>query len=100
MKQRSFAELMAGVVAYVSLTGFAALARDPQPPRHLPDERWTLPTKRRRRRVAEDSCRHCKGTGVCDSCAPSWCRVCRGTGLQPRDATVMARLNQLWSGRA
>jgi hypothetical protein len=37
---------------------------------------------------------------VCDSCAPSWCRVCRGTGLQPRDASVLARLNQLWTGHA
>lgn len=97
MKHRSFGDLMVGVIAYVSLSGLAALARDNRTPRRTRnDERWSLPQKRRRRRVSEDACRHCKGTGVCDSCAPSWCRICRGTGLQPRDASLVVRLNRIW----
>jgi hypothetical protein len=98
MKHRSFGDLMVGVIAYVSLSSIAALARDGTPTRRRTarDERWNLPQKKRRRRVAEDACRHCKGSGVCDSCAPSWCRICRGTGLQPRDASLVVRLNQLW----
>jgi hypothetical protein len=97
MRDRSFGDLMVGVIAYVSLSGLASLARETRAPRRkTADDRWSLPQKRRRRRVAEDACRHCKGSGVCDYCAPSWCRICRGTGLQPRDAALVTKLDQIW----
>jgi hypothetical protein len=99
MNNRSFADLMVGVLAYVSLTGLAAIAAEPaveRAPRS--DERWSLPVKRRRRRVREDACRHCSGSGQCDACMPATCRVCRGTGLQPRDMTLVPRLTELWNG--
>jgi hypothetical protein len=100
MNNRSFADLMVGVLAYVSLTGLAAIA-EPAADRKkaATDERWALPVKRRRRRVREDACRHCTGSGQCEACQPSTCRVCRGTGLQPRDGTLVPRLNELWNGR-
>jgi hypothetical protein len=106
MQKRSFADLMVGVLAYVSLSGLAALAAEPaaspaesQEGRWVRvDERWALPVKRRRRRVREDACRHCDGSGQCDACKPSTCRMCRGTGLQPRDATLVPRLTELWNG--
>jgi len=102
MNKRSFADLLVGVLAYVSLTGLAALAVEPAagaaaPTAHA-DERWALPVKRRRRRVREDACRHCAGSGECDACMPTTCRVCRGSGLQPRDATLVSRLTELWNG--
>jgi hypothetical protein len=31
---------------------------------------------------------------------PSTCRVCRGSGLQPRDTSLVERLNELWDGVA
>ena len=97
MNNRSFADLMAGVLAYVSLSGLAAIAAEPAAaPRS--DERWLLPVKRRRRRVREDACRHCSGSGQCEACRPATCRVCRGTGLQPRDETLVPRLTELWNG--
>jgi hypothetical protein len=99
MNSRSFADLMVGVVAYVSLTGLAAIAEPLAERKPVKDERWALPLKRRRRRVPEDACRHCTGSGQCDACQPSTCRVCRGTGLQPRDATLVLRLTGLWNGR-
>jgi hypothetical protein len=99
MNSRSFADLMVGVVAYVSLTGLAAIAEPLAERKAVKDERWALPVKRRRRRVREDACRHCTGSGQCDACQPSTCRVCRGTGLQPRDATLVPRLTELWNGR-
>jgi hypothetical protein len=106
MNKRSFADLMVGVLAYVSLTGLAALAAETAdaPAERKEggwmrvDERWMLPVKRRRRRVREDACRHCNGSGQCDACMPSTCRICRGTGLQPRDATLVPRLTELWNG--
>jgi hypothetical protein len=89
---------MVGVLAYVSLSGLAAFAAAEERPqrRALVDERWKLPVKRRRRRLSEDACRHCKGSGVCDACRPATCRVCRGTGVQPRDASLLPRLTALW----
>lgn len=101
MNKRSFADLLVGVLAYVSLTGLAAIAVEPATgpaPNARADERWTLPVKRRRRRVREDACRHCAGSGHCDACTPATCRVCRGSGLQPRDATLVPRLTELWNG--
>jgi len=103
MNKRSFADLMVGVLAYVSLTGLAAIAAEPgtepkERTARVADERWALPVKRRRRRVREDACRHCSGTGQCDACMPATCRVCRGTGLQPRDASLVPRLTELWNG--
>ena len=102
MNKRSFADLMVGVLAYVSLTGLAAIAVEPAAGSRVrttvADERWSLPVKRRRRRVREDACRHCSGSGACDACMPATCRVCRGTGLQPRDATLVPRLTELWNG--
>jgi hypothetical protein len=102
MHKRAFADLMVGVLAYVSLTGLAAIVAEPGAPA-LPrngqaDRRWALPLERRRRRVREDACRHCSGSGQCDACQPATCRVCRGTGLQPRDATLVPRLIELWNG--
>jgi hypothetical protein len=102
MNKRSFADLLVGVLAYVSLTGLAAIAVEPairgKGRSAHSDERWALPVKRRRRRVREDACRHCSGTGQCDACMPATCRVCRGTGLQPRDASLLPRLTELWNG--
>jgi len=102
MNKRSFADLMVGVLAYVSLTGLAAIAVEPatgcRVRTALTDERWSLPVKHRRRRVREDACRHCSGSGACAACMPATCRVCRGTGLQPRDATLVPRLTELWNG--
>jgi hypothetical protein len=100
MNNRSFGDLMIGVLAYVSLSGLAAMAAEPIPvPKPRRDERWSLPAKRRRRRVREDACRHCSGSGQCEACSPATCRVCRGTGLQPRDATLVPRLTELWNGK-
>jgi hypothetical protein len=102
MNKRSFADLMVGVLAFVSLTGLAAIAVEPGAGSRnrtaVADERWSLPVKRRRRRVREDACRHCSGSGTCDACMPATCRVCRGTGLQPRDASLVPRLTELWNG--
>jgi hypothetical protein len=102
MNKRSFADLMVGVLAFVSLTGLAAIAVEPAAGSRnrtaVADERWSLPVKRRRRRLREDACRHCSGSGTCDACMPATCRVCRGTGLQPRDATLVPRLTELWNG--
>lgn len=102
MEKRSFADLLVGVLAYVSLTGLAAIAVEPAiagaRANARADERWALPVKRRRRRVREDACRHCAGSGQCDACSPATCRVCRGSGLQPRDATLVPRLTELWNG--
>jgi hypothetical protein len=102
MNKRSFADLMVGVLAYVSLTGLAAIAVEPASGSRVrtavADERWSLPVKRRRRRVREDACRHCSGSGACDACMLATCRVCRGTGLQPRDTTLVPRLTELWNG--
>ncbi len=102
MDKRSFADLLVGVLAYVSLTGLAAIAVEPAAGNAAPparaDERWALPVKRRRRRVREDACRHCAGSGQCHACMPATCRVCRGSGLQPRDATLVPRLIELWNG--
>jgi hypothetical protein len=99
MKSRSFADLLIGVLAYVSLTALASAAATKPVPAPARDARWTLPAKkRRRRRSVEDACRHCAGSGHCEACMPATCRVCRGSGLQPRDATLVERLNLLWDG--
>jgi len=100
MKSRSFGDLLIGVLAYVSLSSLLAIVGQPAARKRTPDRRWTLPLKarRRRRRVAEDACRHCKGTGHCEACMPATCRVCRGVGLQPRDTSLVERLNELWDG--
>jgi hypothetical protein len=98
---KSFADLMVSVLAYVSLTGLAAVSTESRQLARAgdADDRWDLPVKRRRRRVREDACRHCSGSGTCDACSPATCRVCRGVGLQPRDATLIPRLTELWNGR-
>jgi len=103
MKSRSFADLLVGVLAYVCLCSLTTIA----PPKNVgrartSDRRWTLPAraKRRPRRTAEDACRHCAGSGHCDACMPATCRVCRGSGLQPHDAALVERLNELWDGVA
>lgn len=99
MNNRSFGELMVGVLAYVSLTGLIALAsRSGGRPSRAGDRRWNLPVKRVRRRVREDACRHCRGTGHNDERTLVACRPCRGTGLQPRDASLLPRLTDLWNG--
>ncbi len=98
MNNRSFADLMVGVLAYVSLSGLAAVAADPAAVPKPPEPRWSLPVKRRPSHIREDACRHCNGSGHCEACSPATCRVCRGTGLQPHDAMVLSRLTKLWNG--
>ncbi|MDB5028168.1 MAG: hypothetical protein JWO66_1857 [Candidatus Eremiobacteraeota bacterium] len=103
MKDRSFAELMIGAIACISVLGVCAVLKETE----LDEQRkrraaakWALPRKRKRRRSPEDDCRHCTGTGTCDECAPAACRVCQGNGLQPRDAAVVSRLAALWNPTA
>ena len=100
MKPRSFGDVVLSVVAYVALSGLISFVSEPVQRKRTPDRRWRLPlkAKRRRRRVAEDACRHCKGTGQCEACMPGTCRVCRGSGMQPRDSSLVVRLNDLWDG--
>jgi hypothetical protein len=99
MNKRSFADLVVGVLAYVSLTGVLALtAPPPGRPKRTGEGRWSLPVKRVRRRVREDACRHCSGTGQSADRTLVACRHCRGTGLQPRDASLLLRLTELWNG--
>lgn len=102
MRPRSFGGLIVEFVAYGLLGGVLALARRARRaelaarPAAAPDLRFALPAKRRRRRVAEDDCPHCGGSGDCPRCRPAACRVCRGTGLQPRDPALLTRLEALW----
>ena len=104
MRDRSFADFMAGALACISVLGFYALLKETElaheQRRRRAAERWTLPKKRKRRRSPEDDCRHCTGTGHCAECAPEPCRVCSGVGLQPHDAAIASRLTRLWDGAA
>lgn len=103
MRDRTFADFMAGALTCISVLGFCALLRETEQQeqrraarcRH-DAERWALPRKRRRR-SPEDECRHCIGNGECEDCAPSPCRVCNGTGVQPHDDAIVARLAALWN---
>ena len=105
MRDRTFADFMAGALACISVLGFYAVLRETElhqgrrreERRRHEAERWALPRKRRRRRSPEDDCRHCTGGG---ECAPSACRVCKGTGLQPHDEAIVTRLATLWDGAA
>lgn len=108
MRDRSFADFMAGALACISVLGFYAVLKETElqqqrrramAHRHEA-ERWALPRKRRRRRSPEDDCRHCSGSGECEECAPAACRVCKGTGLQPHDDAIVSRLAALWDGAA
>ncbi len=107
MRDRIFADFMAGAIACISVLGVYAVLRETEQhqgqrrgePRD-DAERWALPPKRRRRRSPEDDCRHCTGSGECEECAPAPCRVCSGTGLQPHDAALVSRLAALWDGAA
>ncbi|HYZ17715.1 MAG TPA: hypothetical protein VE591_14995 [Candidatus Acidoferrum sp.] len=102
MKDRTFADFMAGAIACVSVLGFYAVLKETEfyqeERRRRAAERWMLPRRRRRRSSPEDECRHCSGTGECEDCAPAPCRLCRGNGVQPRDPATAARLNALWDG--
>jgi DnaJ-class molecular chaperone len=108
MRDRTFADFMAGALACISVLGFCAVLRETEQLRESQRravgrhdaERWALPQKRRRRRSPEDDCRHCIGRGECHECAPAACRVCKGTGLQPHDAAIVSRLSTLWDGVA
>ncbi|HEV2738794.1 MAG TPA: hypothetical protein VGU66_09465 [Candidatus Elarobacter sp.] len=108
MRDRTFADFMAGAIACISVLGFYAVLRETElhqqqrrdERRRADAERWALPRKRRRRHSPEDDCRHCTGSGTCDECVPSPCRVCKGTGLQPHDAAIVSRLSTLWDGVA
>ncbi len=108
MRDRIFADFMAGALACISVIGFYAVLRGTElQAEQRRDERdrwesqrWALPRKRRRRHSPEDDCRHCTGCGTCDECAPAPCRVCQGTGLQPRDAAIVSRLAMIWDGAA
>jgi len=107
MKDRSFADFMAGALACISVLGFCAMLRETEHQerrraerRRHDAERWALPRKRRRRPSPEDDCRHCTGSGECEDCAPSPCRVCGGTGVQPHDDAIVSRLSALWDPSA
>jgi hypothetical protein len=109
MRDRTFADFMAGALTCISVLGFYAVLRETEllqgqrreeRRRHDAAERWALPRKKRRRHSPEDDCRHCTGSGQCDECAPAACRVCQGTGLQPHDAAIVSRLSSLWDGAA
>ena len=106
MRDRTFADFMAGALACISVLGFYAVLRETEQlhegqrravARRLDAERWALPQKRRRRHSPEDDCRHCTGRGECAECAPAACRVCKGTGVQPHDDAIVARLAVLWN---
>ena len=106
MRDRTFADFMAGALAWISVLGFYAVLRETElqgrrreERRRHDAERWALPRKRRRR-SPEDDCRHCTGSGECTECAPSACRVCKGTGLQPHDDAIVSRLAMLWDPSA
>lgn len=111
MKDRSIVDFMCGAAACISVLGFYMILRDrgaaggtrralpaPAPAPAKADDRYTLGAvgRKRRRRSVEDDCRHCAGSGQCQECLPAPCRVCRGRGLQPRDESLIVRLNQLW----
>lgn len=108
MRDRTFADFMAGAFACISVLGFYAVLRETElqqahrrgEARRQDAARWALPSKRRRRQSPEDACRHCTGRGECDECAPASCRVCTGTGLQPHDDAIVSRLAALWDGAA
>jgi DnaJ-class molecular chaperone len=108
MRDRTFADFMAGALACISVLGFYAVLRETEQRegqrvderRRREAERWALPRRRRRRHSPEDDCRHCTGSGTCAECAPSPCRVCKGTGLQPHDEAIASRLFTLWDGAA
>ena len=104
MRDRTFADFMAGALACISVLGVYALLKEADATRYhrrlQSAERWALPPMRRRHQSPEDACRHCTGTGVCGECDPVPCRICRGTGLHPRDAAVVSRLTALWDGAA
>ena len=108
MRDRTFADFMAGALACISVLGFYAVLRETEvhedrrreERRRHEAERWALPRKRRHRRSPEDDCRHCTGRGECDDCAPDACRICRGTGLQPHDDAIASRLAALWDPSA
>jgi hypothetical protein len=100
MRDRTFADFMAGAIACLSVLGFCAVLRESARAGERRDaDRWALPRKRRRH-SPEDDCRHCTGSGSCEECAPAACRVCRGTGLQPHDEAIVSRLSLLWDGAA
>lgn len=105
MTNRKFGDLVAGLLACVSvLGGCFALLREAEGyarrQRRRAAQRWSLPHRDERYRSPEDDCRHCGGSGACPQCAPGACRVCRGAGLQPHDGTVVSRLCALWDGAA
>ena len=104
MRDRSFADFMAGALACMSVLGFYAILKEAElsqeQRRRQAAQRWALPRKRKRRRSPEDDCRHCTGTGECGDCAPSPCRVCNGCGLQPHDDAIASRLNAIWNPSA
>jgi hypothetical protein len=102
MRDRTFADFMAGAIACFSVLGFYAVLRESAraaAPCRDDAARWALP-RTRRCHSPEDACRHCTGTGTCGECAPVACRVCKGTGLQPHDAAIVSRLSLLWDGAA
>jgi hypothetical protein len=100
MRDRTFADFMAGAIACLSVLGcFAVLRESARAAAPAELGRWALP-RTRRRHSPEDDCRHCTGSGACEECAPAACRVCKGTGLHPRDQAVVSRLRLLWDGAA
>lgn len=103
---------MVGALACISVIGLYAVTREAvtTPTRRRANEdttmhrratdiaKWELPRQAMYRETAEDFCRHCAGSGVCDSCGPQSCRICRGTGIAPHDASLLPRLSLMWDG--
>jgi excinuclease UvrABC ATPase subunit len=57
------------------------------------------------RRTAEDLCKVCSGAGVlgspplATSVIDKTCRVCKGKRYQPRDKSLVEKLNKIWHGK-
>jgi hypothetical protein len=112
MRDRTIPDLMLGALACVSVLGLYAITRETVgvPTRRRTDEettmhrrasdvaKWELPRQSMHRETPEDYCRHCTGSGVCESCGPASCRICRGSGVQPQDASLLPRLSLMWDG--
>lgn len=77
----------------------AASATPPRPDLASADRRFRLSEMRRSRRAPEDRCTSCAGFGF-TSDAAHFCSRCHGRGVEPHDATLVRKLDALWSGIA
>lgn len=92
---KPYVHLLMGVAAFFGLSVFTNDLRTSSP---------TETTKRKGVFVLpggprivqnEDRCSHCKGTGLCDFCAPFYCRVCYGSGVI-NDSNSREILAEIW----